>query len=100
VGDAVNLDDEFRATAAEISEERSNGDLSRKFRIAELAIAEAVPEFGFGCGLFAAQGSRAQGGFLVWASHGELVAQGPSPSHALRARAPTLSPLKRREGEM
>ncbi len=74
MGGTINLNQKPCLTAAEISKERADGNLAGKFHATELAVAQAGPEFGFGCGLIAAERPCAGGGLLIWASHMELVA--------------------------
>jgi hypothetical protein len=92
VGDAINFDDEFFGAAHEVYDVGVDGFLSGEFYVVQLAVSQGLPEFGFGCGGFAAQGSG------VGQSGGVF-------SHVLKLRpltlplqeqwAPTLSPIGR-----
>ena len=48
MGDAINFNDQFFRSANEVGDVGTDGFLSGEFSVVQLAVAEVLPEFGFG----------------------------------------------------
>jgi hypothetical protein len=81
-------------SAHEVGDVGADGFLSDEFEIVQLAVAEVVPEFGFGLGGFSAEFVGAGQGFGVF-TH-EHKAKAPHPPIA-RAMGPNPLPVGERE---